>query len=342
MPKAITRRSFLAGATAGSASLFIPRGSAAQGRAQMHFTQYHNQTADSSLHKRLTEMWGAVRTETGGKVGADVFALNNNVAGSDPTALKMLMSGEIQFFTLMGGILGAAVPVAEVQQVPFAFRTAPQAHQAMDGPLGAYIVQEMAAKGIHGFSVGAFDNGMRQMTPVAKPIVVPADLAGVKMRVPAGAMFDDMFRTLGCVPVTVNSIDIHAALKSGKVDAQENPLALVDGFKLYEVVKYVSMTNHMWSGFNQMAHLPTWQGLPADVRQVIDRNIAKAVRAQRADQEAANGSLRAELTKRGLIFNDVDQAPFRKQLSGFYKTWKDKLGTKAWALLEQASGTSLT
>ncbi|NOT24707.1 MAG: TRAP transporter substrate-binding protein [Acidobacteria bacterium] len=353
MRKVITRRSFLAGATAGTASIFVPRAAATrdharldeaamqQSRAPMHFAQYHNQAANSSLHKRLTEMWSAVRAETGGKVGADVFALNNNLPGSDPAALKMLMSGEIQFFTLMGGVLGAAVPVAAIQQVPFAFRTAPQAHQAMDGPLGAYIVQEMAVKGIHGFAVGALDNGMRQMTTVAKPIVVPAHLQGMKMRVPASVMFNDVFKALGCVPVTVNSIDIHAALKSGKVDAQENPLAVVDGFKLYEVVKYVSMTNHMWSSFNQMAHLPTWQSLPADVRQVIDRNVTKAARAQRADQAAANGRLRAELTKRGLVFNDVDQAPFRKQLSGFYRTWKGELGTKAWSLLEQASGASL-
>ena len=342
MRKTFTRRSFLAGAAAGSASLFIRTGAAAQGgRPEFTFTQYHNQTADSSLHKRLAEMWTAVRTETGGRVEAQVFPLNNNVNGSDPTALKMLMAGEIQFFTLMGGVLGAAVPVAEIQQVPFAFRTAPHAHQAVDGPLGAYILEEMAAKGIHGFPVGAFDNGMRQITPVSRPIVVPADLKGMRMRVPAGAMFDDMFRTLGCEPVTINSIDIYAGLKSGKADAQENPLALVDGFKLYEVVKYVSMTNHMWSGFNQMAHLPTWQRLPADVKQVIDRNVTKAVRLQRTDQEAANGRLRAELTKRGLIFNDVDQAPFRGQLSGFYKTWKGRLGSKAWSLLETAAGTTL-
>ena len=196
-----------------------------------------------------------ISKETGGRVEAQVFPLNNNVTGSDPAALKMLVAGEIQFFTLMGGVLGAVVPVAEIQQVPFAFRTAPHAHQAVDGALGAYIREEMAAKGIHGFPVGAFDNGMRQITPVTKPIVVPADLKGMRMRVPAGEMFDDMFRTLGCEPVTINSIDIYAALKSGKADAQENPLALVDGFKLYEVVKYVSMTNHMWSGFNQMAHL---------------------------------------------------------------------------------------
>jgi TRAP-type C4-dicarboxylate transport system substrate-binding protein len=102
------------------------------------------------------------------------------------------------------------------------------------------------------------------------------------------------------------------------------------------------MTNHMWSGFNQMAHLATWRKLPADVQQAIERNIARAVRLQREDQEAANGRLRAELTKRGLIFNDVDQAPFRRQLSGFYKTWKEKMGSKAWSLLEQGAGSTLS
>jgi tripartite ATP-independent transporter DctP family solute receptor len=225
--------------------------------------------------------------------------------------------------------------------VPFAFKTAPHAHQVVDGALGAYIRDEAAAKGIHLFPVAAFDNGMRQMTPVTKPIVVPADLKGMRMRVPAGQMFDDMFRTLGCVPVTINSIDIYAALKSGKADAQENPLALVNNFRLYEVIKYISMTNHMWSGFNQMAHLPTWRRLPADIQQIVERNVTRAVRLQRQDQENENSSLRAELTKRGVIFNDVDQAPFRRQLSGFYKTWKEKLGTKAWSLLEQGAGTTL-
>jgi len=170
---------------------------------------------------------------------------------------------------------------------------------------------------------------------------VPADLTGMKMRVPAGALFDDLFRTLGAVPVTVNSIDIYAALEDGRVDAQENPLALVDSFKLYEVVKYISMTNHMWSGFNQMAHLPTWRGLPADIQEIIERNVAQAVRLQRQDQAEANGSLRPTLIERGVAFNDVDPAPFRNELSGFYKTWKEKLGTRCWSLLEEAAGNTL-
>ena len=150
--------------------------------AEFTFTQYHNQTADSSLHIRLTEMWTAVRNETRGRVEVQVFPLNNNIQGSDPAALKLLVAGDIQFFTLMGGLLSAVVPVADVQQVPFAFRSAPHAHQAMDGALGAFIRDEMRAKGIHGFEAGAFDNGMRQIGSNSRPVVAPADLKGMRMR----------------------------------------------------------------------------------------------------------------------------------------------------------------
>jgi tripartite ATP-independent transporter DctP family solute receptor len=336
----LTRRRFV-GATLGSFSILarpLPRRSAqARSRADYMFTQYHNQPADSSLHTRLVEMWTAIRTETNGRVETQVFPGNNKIAGSDPAALKMIVAGEIQFFTLMGGILGNVVPVAEVQQVPFAFRSAAHAHQAIDGPLGAYLRQEMEAKGLHGFPVGAFDNGMRQIACAKRPIATPDDLIGIRMRVPAGQMFADTFSALGAQPVTVNSNAIYDALKTGKVDAQENPLAYVHLFRIYEVVKYVSMTNHMWSGFNLMAHLPTWKRLPDDIKAVIERNAAKYVRLQRQDQETMNARLGAELKQRGLVFNDADPAPFRKKLAGAYDMWKQRLGSKCWSLLEAAT-----
>jgi tripartite ATP-independent transporter DctP family solute receptor len=329
----LTRRSFVATALAGP--VVFARTLKA---ADFNVVQYHNQPATSSLHQRLVEMWAAINKETKGRVEAQVFPQNNGIAGSDPAALKMLMAGEIQFFTLMGGILGTVVPVAEVQQVPFAWRSAPEAHKAVDGPLGAFIVREMAAKGIYGFQVGGFDNGMRHVTANPRPVRTPADLVGMRMRVPAGEMVADTFRTLGAEPIVINSADIHASLKSGKVDAQENPIALVQNFRLYEVVKYVSLTNHMWSGFNQMAHLPTYRTMPADIRAVIDRNVATYVRLQRQDQERLNQTLRPELEKRGLVFNDVDPAPFRKQLASFYSKWRQRLGTRCWTLLEQSTG----
>src|SRR5688572_1831697 len=293
MSSHVTRRSFLTASALGPALVFARSARA----ADFSFVQYHNQTAESSLHRRLSEMWAAIKTETRDRVEAQVFPGNNNIAGSDPAALKLLVNGEIQFFTLMGGILGTVVPVAEIQQVPFVFRSAPHAHQAMDGALGAYVRGEMAAKGIHGFAVGAFDNGMRQIAGMKRPIVMPADLAGIRMRVPAGEMVADTFRAFGAEPVTINSNAIYDALSTGKVDAQENPLALIDSFKLYEVTKFVSMTNHMWSGFNQLAHLPTWNRLPADIKGIIERNVARHVRLQRADQESANARLRDALSR---------------------------------------------
>jgi TRAP-type C4-dicarboxylate transport system substrate-binding protein len=94
----------------------------------------------------------------------------------------------------------------------------------------------------------------------------------------------------------------------------------------------------MWSGFNLLAHRPTWLRLPADIRTVIDRHVTASALLQRRDQQAANVQMRADLARRGIVFNDVDPAPFRAALAGFYATWKKELGTRCWALLEAAVG----
>ncbi len=328
------RRSLLAGATLATPSLLAPRARA----AERSFRQFHNQAENSPVHRRLVEMWEAVRAETGGRVECAVFAENAGIAGSDPAALRMLVSGELDFFTLMGGILGQAVPVAEVQQIPFAFGTEAAAHAAADGPLGAYVRAEMRAKGIHGFPIGVFDNGMRQTSCAIRPIVTPADFEGIRIRLPAGQMFTDTFRALGAQPVTINVNQIYDQLKAGRADAQENPLAVTEVFRLYEVQRYMAMTNHMWSGFNLMANLATWQGLPPDVQDVIERNAAKYVRLQRQDQVTFNGGLRQTLAARGMVFNDVDQTVFRTRMAKVYADWKERLGSKCWALLETHVG----
>jgi tripartite ATP-independent transporter DctP family solute receptor len=283
-------------------------------------------------------MWTVIAAETGGRVRATVHAQNGNVAGGDPAALRMLIAGEIQFYTLMGGIIGTVVPVAEVQQVPFAFASAAQAHQAIDGPLGHTLGAEMAAKGMHLFPQGGFDNGMRQVASVTRPVMTPDDLAGMRIRVPPGQLIFDTFEAFGADPVIIPAYQLYDGLATGRVEAQENPLAVLEGFKLYELVKYVSMTNHMWSGFNLMAHLPTWQRLPDDIRAAIERNVVEHVRQQRAEQSALNARLRQDLSQRGLQFNEVDPSAFRARLAAVYATWRERLGTRCWALLEAEVG----
>jgi TRAP-type transport system periplasmic protein len=329
-----TRRSVLSGAAVVGSTLIIKPLLAAEYR----FSQYHNQAASGTLHKNLTAMWESVRNETNGRVETTVYPENNKLPGGDPDALKMLISGEIQFFTLMGGIIGTVAPVAEAQQLPFAFRSPADAHKAIDGPLGKYIGEEMAAKGMHLFPVAGFDNGMRQVASISRPIAEPQDFAGMKIRVPPGRMMIDTFAAFGAQPVTTSANQIYDALKIGKVDAQENPLGILEGFKLYELVKYVSMTNHMWSGFNAMANAATWQALPPDIKDVIERNVTKYVRQQRQEQAALNADLRNDFVRRGLVFNEVDQAAFRARLPSVYANWKDKLGTKCWTLVEAEVG----
>jgi TRAP-type C4-dicarboxylate transport system substrate-binding protein len=163
-------------------------------------------------------------------------------------------------------------------------------------------------------------------------------MQGLKIRVPGSPLYQDFFTSLGAVTTTMNINRLHAALKSGVVEAQEDPLDVAELFKLYEVQKYMSMTNHSWSGYNLLANLKVWQGLPADVQRVIERNSRTFVRRQRADTVKLNGELRAGLTRRGMIFNDADTASFRVGLGSFYARWKPHIGQRATSLLEANVG----
>jgi tripartite ATP-independent transporter DctP family solute receptor len=307
--------------------------------ARWRARQFHNQPAQSHQHQFLTDLWTQVRLETGGRLEVAVYPQNDNLPGSDPAALDLLQKGELEFFTLMGGILGRAVPVAEIQGLPFAFTDHAQVHRANDGALGEYIGRECAAKGIYRFQYGLLENGFRQISMIEHPIHTAEDLRGVKMRVPDGEMFRDLFTSLDAQPITVNIRDLYEALKTRRVDGQENPLVITEVNKLYEVTRYVSTTNHMWSGFNLLANLKFWDGLPADVQEVVQRNVKKYVAMQRAYTDNLNRELKDKLAARGLIFNTADVATFRTKLGeGFYQRWKKAFGQTAWSLLEGEVG----
>jgi tripartite ATP-independent transporter DctP family solute receptor len=302
--------------------------------ADFKLRQFHNQPADSPLHKRLVEMWAAVNTETGGRVDVATFADNDQLPGSDPAALKMLVDGELDFFTLNGGLIGTVVPAVNVQGIPFAFRDEAQVYKAIDGDLGDHLAKEMAAKGIYAVPRACFENGFRQITCSVRPIRTVDDLKGIKMRSPDTPVYVECWKALGATPVVFNFNKIYEALKTGEADAQDNPLNVAELLKLYEVQKYISLTNHMWSGFNLIANLKMWQGLPADVQRIIERNAEKYVKLQREDTDKMNHDLAPRLTQRGMTINQPDAASFRARLGDYYARWKNIIGSKTWALLE--------
>jgi len=277
--------------------------------------------------------------ETGGRLDVSLHPQNDDIPGSDPQALEMLRQGDLEFFTLMGGILGRVVPVAEIQGLPFAFTSHAQVHRANDGALGEHIGRECEAKGIYRFRFGLLENGFRDISMVDRPIRSADDLRGVRMRVPDGRMFRDLFTALEAQPVTVNIKDLYDALRTRRVDGQENPLVVTEVNRLYEVTRYVSMTRHMWSGFNLLANLEFWRGLPGDVQNVVERNVKKFVALQREYTDRLNRELETTLAQRGMIFNTADVSSFRRKLGGgFYRRWKAEFGDAAWKLLESETG----
>jgi TRAP-type transport system periplasmic protein len=327
----ISRRRFTAGlAATGGALLFTRRLRA----AEFELRNFHNQPADSPQHKRLLEMWQAVETETGGRVHCTVSPDNNQTPGSDPEVFRMLVDGRLDFFNLNGGIIGNLVPPANVQGIPFAFRTEAQVYRAMDGDLGAYLGQEMRAKGIYAVPGACFENGFRQISSSLRPIRTAADLEGFKMRSPAAPIYVECWKALGATVMVINFDMLYESLKNKVADGQDNPLNIIELLKLYEVQKYESMTSHMWSGFNLIANLKKWESLPADIQGSIQRNAIKYANLQRADNDGLNNSLRAKLIQRGMVFNDVDATSFKAMLGGYYARWKQEMGTKTWTLLE--------
>ena len=303
--------------------------------AQWSYRYAHNLPTGHPLHIRTVQMWHAVREATGGRLDVAVFP--NNQLGADPSALAQLRSGAIQFFTVSGGVMGVVVPVAQIENVGFAFRDAGAALSAMDGELGVYLRGEMATRGLVGLD-RMWDNGMRQITTSTKPVRDAGDLAGLKLRTPPGALWVDLFRMLGAAPTPIAGAELYTALQTRVVDGQENALAAIEATRIYEVQRYLALSDHMWAGYWMLANAEVWNALPPDVRAVVQRENARFAALQRRDVAQLNVSLADKLQRRGLQFNPADRGSFRARLGPFYAKWKGEFGARAWSLLEASAG----
>ncbi len=329
----LSRARFAGAAAATLASIAVIRTKAAA--AQFDYKYASNLPVDHPLNVRMHEMWNAVKAETGGRLDVTVFP--NNQLGGDTAMLTQLRSGALQFFTLDGGILQSIVPVAAIQGVGFAFKNSEAAFEAMDGPLGAYVRKEIEAKGLVVFEK-MWENGMRQITSSTKPIRTADDLANFKIRTPPGRLWVDLFKSLGASPSPLNFSEVYTALQTHVFDGQENPFAIIDTAKLYEVQKYLSVTNHMWSAFWLLANDDAWKALPADIQATVTRNASKYALLQRRDTALRNAALADKLARRGMTVVTPDVPSFRRKLGDFYARWKGEFGDTAWSLLEARSG----
>jgi tripartite ATP-independent transporter DctP family solute receptor len=293
--------------------------------------------ATHSVNTRLSEAIAAIAAETNGRVAISLFP--NNQLGSDSDMMSQLRSGALELATMPGTVLSTLIPATSLTGLGFIFTSYDKVWAAMDGEVGNYIRRNIEKAGLQPFEA-VWDNGFRQITSSTRPIRTPEDLKGFKIRVPVVPLWVSMFTALGASPVSIPLSEAYSALQTKIADGQENPLALIDSAKFYEVQKYCSLTNHAWDGFWFLASGRVWRGIPPEVQQVMMKHFNAAARKQRDDIARANIDLQKGLEAKALTFNKVDSAPFQKVLrdGGFYAQWREKFGAEAWALLQKYAG----
>jgi len=334
----ITRRSMLAftGMAAGAAVLGMPR--VARAAAPEFSLKYgNNLPLTHPLNIRAKEAADRVKTESEERVQIDIFP--NNQLGGDTDMLAQVRSGAITFFTPSALVIATLVPVAAINAVGFAFSDYKEVWSAMDGGLGSFVRDAISKVGLHAFEK-IWDNGFRQMTSSRGAIEKAADMDGLKIRVPVSPLSIAMFKALGASPTSLQFSEVYTSLQTKIVDAQENPLPIIDVAKLYEVQKYCSLTNHIWDGFWFIANGPQWEGLPPELQTIVARAINEAGMKQRDDINAFNETVQKNLADKGMTFNKPSPDSFRAKLreAGFYGEWKKRFGEDAWGHLESAVG----
>jgi tripartite ATP-independent transporter DctP family solute receptor len=332
--KTVSRRTFLQ--TAGVSSVALAAPSLVFGQKKAEFTlKYGNNTlATHPTNVRAREAAEAIKVETNGRVELQVFP--NSQMGGDSDMLSQVRSGALDFTTQGGTVLSPLVSAAAINGIGFAFKDYNQVWAAMDGDLGAYVRGALAKVGLTAMEK-CWDNGFRHITSSEKAIATPADLKGFKIRVPISPLWVSMFKALGAAPTGINFAEVYSALQTKLVNGQENPLALIDNSRMYEVQKYCSLTGHIWDGLWFIANSRTWNRLPKDLQAVVSKHLNAAAMAQRQDLAKLNVQLETELAAKGMVFNRPDTTPFREALqkAGFYAEWRKKYGDEAWALLEK-------
>ena len=335
MMKHPSRRSVIGGGAAAFASIAILRSPA--GAAQFEYKYAHNLPIGSPLHVRTTQLWAAVKNETGGRLAVSVYP--NNILGGDAAMLTQLRSGAIQFYTMAGPLISSIVPVAAIEFVPFVFPTREKAWAALDGALGANTRAQIDAMGLYAFDKN-FALGFYQITNSVRPIRGVDDMAGLKIRVGPAKLALDTFRSLGAAPTPLNFSELYSALQTHVVDGQYNPYAIIEVSRFFEVQKYVTEVNLCWASYYMMANGDAWKALPPDIQAIVIKNVSKYALLQRADTELLSAASADKLERQGMTRNVADPKPFRAKLvaSGFYERWKAEYGEKAWSLLEVYSG----
>ncbi|KIZ37169.1 TRAP transporter substrate-binding protein [Stutzerimonas stutzeri] len=223
--------------------------------------------------------------------------------GSDDQMQNALIGGAQE---MMVGSTATLVGISKemaVWDTPFLFTDPRQADQVLDGPVGRQVMDKLEEKGLVGLVY--WENGFRNVTNSARPIEKLEDFEGIKLRVMPNPVFIDTFKRMGANAVPLPFSELFTALETKAVDGQENPYNTILSSKFYEVQKYLSVTNHVYSPWIVTVSKRWWDGLSATEQGILMDAAEKARDAEREDTRREASQALAALKERGMQINEV-------------------------------------
>ncbi len=285
----------------------------------------HNAGRGAVLDLTATEFARRVNAQLAGKVEIKVYG--NSALGSDPEMFHDVEKGTLDF-ALPSNYLSTVDPIFSVFDLPYLILSRDHIRHVRNELLDKYLRPAIAPRGLLILSI--FENGFRHMTNNVRPIVRPADLKGLKMRVPQGSRLLMALRAFGAETAEYSfGPPLVEAIKSGKFDGQENPFTQINGAKIDTVQKYLSLTYHNYTPVYLVVRADRFQILPIDVQEVIKKTAQDMQDWAMAANEAMENSLKDKLSQ-SMSVNDVDLFAFLLSSFPFYKEFsRDVPGGKA-------------
>ncbi len=209
---------------------------------------------------------------TKGRVRVDVYP--NSQLYKDKDELEALQLGAVEMLApSLAKFSPLGVTAFEVFDLPYIFPDKAVLRRVLDGPIGATLFEKLEDKGITGLAY--WDNGFKVMS-ANRPLLLPADFKGLKLRIQSSKVLDAQMRALGALPQVMAFSEVYQALQIGVVDGTENPPSNMFTQRMHQVQKHTTVSNHGYLGYAVIVNREFWDGLPRDVRSQLDQAMAEA------------------------------------------------------------------
>jgi len=232
-----------------------------------HVTANETPKGLAAIHfKKLAE------ERTRGRVRVEVYP--NSQLYKDKEELEALQLGSVQMLAPSLSKFGPmGVKDFEAYELPYLFDGYEDMHKITQGPIGRKMLKGLEPKGMIGLAY--WDNGFRQMT-ANKPLRLPEDFRGLKMRIVSAKITDAYMRALGALPQVMGFGEVYQAMQTGVVDGGENTFSNIYTQKMHEVQKYITVSDHGYLGYAVIVNKAFWEGLPPDVREILEGAVRDA------------------------------------------------------------------